>query len=64
MKLDTRISFQRRGVFLLMVGLMLYVAFSAATAVMTVDKCGSDDSPKHWNFVPPEWECERRVPRY
>jgi hypothetical protein len=37
----------------------LYVLFSMAIAWSTVDTCGDEDSPKHWNFFPPEWVCER-----
>jgi hypothetical protein len=59
MKLDTRISFQRRLPFLILLAVMLFVAYSAATAIMTVDECGPDDAPKHWSFFPPEWVCEQ-----
>jgi ABC-type antimicrobial peptide transport system permease subunit len=54
---------RKRGVlFFLMVAVVVYVLLSAAIAIATVDKCGDESAAKHWNFVPPSWECEGRVP--
>lgn len=39
----------------------LFVGYSAVVAITTHDgACARPDSPKHWVFVPPKWECERR----
>ena len=44
--------------FLLIGGLI--VGYSAVIAVTTHDTaCARPDSPKHWVFFPPGWECER-----
>lgn len=60
MRIDTKDSVRRRGGFLLIVGVMVYALLSVAIAIMTVEDCGDEDSPKHWSFFPPEWVCERR----
>ena len=60
MRFDTKQSLKRRGRFLAMIAVVLYVLVSIAVAIMTVDDCGDEDSPKHWSFFPPEWVCEAR----
>jgi hypothetical protein len=57
--LDTKRSVRSRGFFLVLIAAMVYVLVSAAIAINTVDKCGDEDSPKHWSFFPPEWVCDR-----
>jgi hypothetical protein len=54
---------RKRGfLFFVMVGVVVYVLLSAAIAVATVDKCGDESADKHWNFVPPSWECDAPNP--
>jgi hypothetical protein len=60
MRFDTRQSLRNRGRYLLVVAVAVYALLSAAIAIMTVEDCGDEDSPKHWSFFPPEWVCERR----
>jgi hypothetical protein len=56
--LDTKNSLRGRAIFLVLIAVLVFVLYSAAVAVNTVDKCGNEDSPKHWSFFPPEWVCE------
>jgi hypothetical protein len=60
MRFDTRQTLRKRLRFLFMIAAVLYVLVSIAIAIMTVDDCGDEDSPKHWSFFPPEWVCEPR----
>ena len=36
----------------------IYAVAAASLAISTADKCGDRlDDDKHWNWIPPEWEC-------
>ena len=60
MRFDTRQALRTRARFLVVAVIAVYVLVSAAIAIMTVEDCGDEDSPKHWSVFPPEWVCERR----
>jgi hypothetical protein len=60
MRFETKQSLRQRGRFVLLAAVAIYGLLSAAVAIMTVDDCGDEDSPKHWSFFPPEWVCEAR----
>jgi hypothetical protein len=47
----------RGPAFILVLAVVIYIMFSAATAVTTVKDC--DPNGKHWSFLPPQWVCER-----
>jgi hypothetical protein len=48
--------------FIVMVIAAVYVLFSIAIAISTVDECGDESADKHWSFVPPRWECDTPNP--
>ena len=44
--------------FFIIVGVL--IAAQVLPAIATHDTaCGSPDAPKHWEFIPPHWECDR-----
>ncbi len=34
---------------------LVFAAYSLVMAATTANDCG--DGPKHWQYLPPEWEC-------
>jgi hypothetical protein len=36
---------------------ILYGIVSVSIGMGTADKCGNLNADKHWNIVPPGWEC-------
>jgi hypothetical protein len=34
-----------------------YAIASGGVAVATLDECGGMGSQKHWEIIPPHWEC-------
>ncbi len=55
-------KYDRRGSgpwWFLAIALLAFAMYSLTVATATRDDCGN--APKHWEFFPPEWECERPI---
>jgi hypothetical protein len=44
-------------VLVVVVVAIVYTLVSVGIAITTADKCGDLKADKHWQFVPPQWEC-------
>ena len=48
----------RSPLLLWMAGAVIaYALASGGVAVATLEECGGKDAPKHWELIPPRWEC-------
>ena len=49
--------------FYVAIAILIFLVWSGAVAVGTADDCGNGVD-RSWNFVPPRWDCEGRLPGY
>ncbi len=49
----------RGFLWLAALAVVLFLFYSLAVAASTADKCDGSPGGRHWEVMPPRWECDR-----